>query len=362
MSAQCSIMHKITTPVRSAFGQVASASRSVVAAARLHPAGFAVPSAVIVAAVAFVTFVTAVVVRVIPPNLFGLGSPPFIQPSTSQPRHRVHAQPVLAGPPILPLMGGIQRQGPAGSQGHSGSNGAGSSSTTLSTAPVLPITSSPTFGPGQKPTSGSPATAPVIVSVPVVTSGTTTQVGQTVTGVVGTAVTTVGQAAQGVTGAVETVTGTIGAATGAVTGTVSAVTKTVSAAAGTAGAVTNTVAAAASAVKSVAPVAVSASVGDSGQGGSSSAVQATVAAPAVQAGISAGTSGTSASVQVSLGSSAQASGGSAAADPASGGPAATGSSTEQTPVATATASVPDMAGNGSSQPAVSLSVSLPGLG
>src|SRR5579862_5311877 len=116
MSAQSSSMHTIMGPVRAASGQITRTYRSVIGAARLHPAGFAVPSVVIVAAVAFITFVTAVVVRVIPPNLFGLGSPPFIQPSTSQPRHHVPAQPVAGGPPpLLRPSGGGQAQNPAGS-------------------------------------------------------------------------------------------------------------------------------------------------------------------------------------------------------------------------------------------------------
>src|SRR5580704_17175366 len=77
-------------------------SRSVVAVARAHPAGFAVPSAVVATAIVLFTFVTSVIVPAMAPHLFGAGSPPAIQPSTDQPRHRVQPQPVTTGPPILP--------------------------------------------------------------------------------------------------------------------------------------------------------------------------------------------------------------------------------------------------------------------
>jgi hypothetical protein len=249
MSAQCSSMHTIMGSVRSTFGRVARTSRSFVAAARLHPAGFAVPSTVIVAAVVFVTFVTAIVIRVIPPNLFGAGSPPITQPSASQLRHRPHPQPVLAGPPILWPSGGSpaegRRHGSTGGRGQGpGSNGAGSPPLTF------PITPGRTPTAGPNPASGSPATTPATVSVGVANSGSATQVIPAATAVAGATATTVVQAAQGVTGSTGTVTGTGNAVTGtvsaaagtlgaAVTGTVSAVTGTVGAAAGTAAAVTN---------------------------------------------------------------------------------------------------------------------------
>jgi hypothetical protein len=306
MSAQSSSMHKIT-------GSVRSTARSIVAAARLHPAGFAVPSAVIVVAIALVTFVTAVVVRVVAPNLFGAGSPPYIHPSTSQPRHRPNPQPVLAGPPILGRAGRSQGQGPAGSRGHgssgsrelaSGSKGAGSPDAVLAAPATVPITSGPTSSAGHNPASTMPSTVSVTVSA----RGPVTEVSQTATGVVKTVTTTVGQAAQGVTGAVGTVTGTVGA----VTGTVGAVTGTVQAASGIVGAVTNTVGAVASAAESAAPVSVQVSVGSSSSAAGESAQSAALA--------------------------------------------------EQTPAATATVSVCDPAGNDSPQPAVNVSVSVPGLG
>jgi len=49
-------------------------SRSVVAAARTHPAGVAAPSAVIVTAIILFTLVTSVIVPSIRPGLFGIGS------------------------------------------------------------------------------------------------------------------------------------------------------------------------------------------------------------------------------------------------------------------------------------------------
>jgi len=254
MSAQSSTMHKIIGSVRSPFDRVAGTSRSLAAAARLHPAGFAVPSAVIAVAVAFVTFVTAVVLRVVPPNLFGSGSPPFIQPSTSQPRHRPHRQPVLTGPPIMGPWSGDRGHGSTGSHGQGpGSDGAGAYPIALSTTPTLPITSAPGPTPGHNPASCSPETTPTIVSVTVGTSGLATPA----TPVVRTVAATAGQVVQGVTGVIGAVSGTVGAVTGtagAVAGTVGAVTSTDGAVAGTVGAVTNTAGVTASAAESAVSV------------------------------------------------------------------------------------------------------------
>jgi len=78
-------------------------SRSVVAAARAHPAGVAAPSAVIATAIVLLTLVTWVIVPAIPPGLFGPGSAPVTRPSPHQPRYRIdQQQPVLTGPPIIP--------------------------------------------------------------------------------------------------------------------------------------------------------------------------------------------------------------------------------------------------------------------
>src|SRR5579862_8672831 len=311
MSAQSSNMRKIIGSVRSTFDRVEGTSRSLVAAARLHPAGFAVPSTVIAVAVAFVTFVTAVALRVIPPNLFGTGSPPIIQPSTSQPRHRPHQQPVVAGPPILGPSGGSREHGSTGSHEQGpGSDGASATPIALSTPPTVPITSGPTLTAGHNPASSWPATTPTTVSVQVGASGPVAQVSRIATPAVRTTAATVGQAVQGVTGVIGTVTGTVGA----VTGTVGAVTGTVGAVAGTVGAVagTTTVGVAASAAESGSPVGAQVSLGSSGSAAGESADSASLSA--------------------------------------------------RTPTATATVSVSDLAGDGPSQPTVSLSVSVQGLG
>jgi hypothetical protein len=50
--------------------------------------------------------VTSVIVPSIRPGWFGIGSAPAIPPSSDQPRHRVQAQPVPTGPPILPGLSG----------------------------------------------------------------------------------------------------------------------------------------------------------------------------------------------------------------------------------------------------------------
>jgi hypothetical protein len=89
-----------------------------VAAARAHPAGVAAPSAVIVTAIVLLTFVTSVIAPSIPPDLFGGGSAPAIQPGPAQQRHRVlPQQPVLTGPPILPSLSGSLGQGAPGPAG-----------------------------------------------------------------------------------------------------------------------------------------------------------------------------------------------------------------------------------------------------
>jgi hypothetical protein len=296
MSAQSSSVHKIIGSVRSPFGRMAGTSRSLVAAARLHPAGFAVPSAVIAVAVAFVTFVTAVVLRVVPPNLFGTGSPPFIQPSTSQARHRPHQQPVLAGPPIMGPGSGNRGHGSTGSYEQSpGSYGASAYPIALSGTPTPPITSAPRLISGHNPASSSAATTPTIVSVAVGTSGPVTEVSQAATPVVRTVAAPVGQAVQGVTGVIGAVTGTAGAVTGtvgavagtagAVAGTVGAVTGTVGAVAGTVGTVTSTVGAVTSTVGAVAGTvgAVTNTVGGTASAAESAA---SVGTPAVSLSVS----------------------------------------------------------------------------
>src|SRR5690348_2494368 len=94
-------------------------SRSVVAAARTHPAGIAAPSAVIVTAIILFTLVTSVIVPSIRPGLFGIGSAPAIPPSPDHPRHRVQPQPVPTGPPILPALTGSLGGSPSSTSGGS---------------------------------------------------------------------------------------------------------------------------------------------------------------------------------------------------------------------------------------------------
>src|ERR1700736_5160386 len=68
-------------------------SRSVAAAARLHPAGVAVPSAVLATAIVLFTLVTSVTIRVIPPpSAFGSRSAQAATPSTGQPRYQIQPQ------------------------------------------------------------------------------------------------------------------------------------------------------------------------------------------------------------------------------------------------------------------------------
>jgi len=67
-------------------------SKSVLAAARTHPAGFAASSAVIVTAIVLFTLVTSGILPVIPPGRFGPGPAPVLQPVTGQPRHRTMPQ------------------------------------------------------------------------------------------------------------------------------------------------------------------------------------------------------------------------------------------------------------------------------
>ena len=68
------------------------AGRSVAAAARVHPAGFAVPSAVLVTAVVLFTLVTSIAIRVIPPGASGPGSAQAVSPSTGRLRHLVRPE------------------------------------------------------------------------------------------------------------------------------------------------------------------------------------------------------------------------------------------------------------------------------
>ena len=164
MSAQSSHVRKILGPSGSAVDRMTASSRSAVAAARLHPAGFAFPSMVIVAAVAFFTFVTAVVVRVFPPSLFGAGSPPTIQQAgTNAPKHRVQPQPALTGPPIIPAQGdntqaGRRVPGAPASAPPSGYRGAPVSVPGSSATSRVSVTIAPASAPVARVASGAAAT------------------------------------------------------------------------------------------------------------------------------------------------------------------------------------------------------------
>ena len=75
--------------------------KSAVAAMRIHPTAVAVPSVVVVTAVVLVTFIASILVRVLPPKVFGSGSPPLgIEPGSSQRAHsRPPARAVATAPP-----------------------------------------------------------------------------------------------------------------------------------------------------------------------------------------------------------------------------------------------------------------------
>jgi len=77
---------------------VAGAVRPVTAAARVHPAGVAVPGAVLAAGIVLFTFVESATLRAVPPpGGSGPGPVPAARPGTGQPDHRLQPQP--SGPP-----------------------------------------------------------------------------------------------------------------------------------------------------------------------------------------------------------------------------------------------------------------------
>jgi LysM repeat protein len=79
----------------------AVAVRPVAAAARVHPAGVAVPSAVLATGIVLFTFVESATMRVVPPpGRSGPASVYAARPSTDQPHHRL--QPRQPGQPALP--------------------------------------------------------------------------------------------------------------------------------------------------------------------------------------------------------------------------------------------------------------------
>jgi hypothetical protein len=84
---------------------VAAAVRPVVAAARVHPAGVAVPGVVLVTGIVLFTFVESATMRVVPPpGGSGPGSVSAARPGTGQPHHRL--QPRQPGPPGQPALPG----------------------------------------------------------------------------------------------------------------------------------------------------------------------------------------------------------------------------------------------------------------
>src|SRR5215470_8715346 len=156
-------------------------SRSVVAAARTHPAGVAAPSAVLVTAIVLFTLVMSVIVPAIPPGLFGSGSAPVIQPDNGQPRHRVQPRPVLTGPPILPgLPAGLGRGGPGRVSG-----GQPASSPLPPSAAGSPPGSGPAPGVSPHLPSGSAGGCPACYQAPTsAVAGTAGTAGRALTGTV----------------------------------------------------------------------------------------------------------------------------------------------------------------------------------
>jgi nucleoid-associated protein YgaU len=84
---------------------VAAAVRPVAAAARVHPAGVAVPGVVLVTGIVLFTFVESATMRVVPPpGGSGPGSVSAARPGPGQPHHRL--QPRQPGPPGQPALSG----------------------------------------------------------------------------------------------------------------------------------------------------------------------------------------------------------------------------------------------------------------
>jgi LysM repeat protein len=118
---------------------VAGAVRPVAAAARVHPAGVAVPIAVLATGIVLFTFVKSATIRVVPPpGASGPGSVYAARPGTDQPHHRL--RPRQPGPPGAPAM--------------PGSPGQNARSRTCSREQIfspLPVPAVPPAGPGRAP-------------------------------------------------------------------------------------------------------------------------------------------------------------------------------------------------------------------
>jgi hypothetical protein len=86
----------------SRYRGVAAAVRPVAVAARVHPAGDAVPCVVLAAGIVLFTLVTSATVP--PPGGSGPGSVSAVRPGTGQPQHRLRLRP--PGPPGQPALPG----------------------------------------------------------------------------------------------------------------------------------------------------------------------------------------------------------------------------------------------------------------
>jgi len=119
---------------------VAGAVRPVAAAARVHPAGVAVPGAVLAAGIVLFTFVESATVRAgPPPGGSGPGPVSAARPGTGQPPHRLRPrQPGPPGQPALP--------------GRPGRNARSLACSLEQMAPPLPVPAAvPPAGPGRVP-------------------------------------------------------------------------------------------------------------------------------------------------------------------------------------------------------------------
>ena len=119
---------------------VAGAVRPVTAAARAHPAGVAVPGAVLAAGIVLFTFVESATVRAgPPPGGSGPGPVSAARPGTGQPPHRLRPrQPGPPGQPALP--------------GRPGRNARSLACSLEQMAPPLPVPAAvPPAGPGRVP-------------------------------------------------------------------------------------------------------------------------------------------------------------------------------------------------------------------
>jgi hypothetical protein len=119
---------------------VAAAVRPAAAAARVHPAGVAVPSAVLATGIVLFTFVQSATIGVVPPpGGSGPGSVSAVRPGTGQPHHCL--RPRQPGPPGLPALPGSPGQDARCLTGSPGQ-----------IAPPLPVPAAvPPAGPGRAP-------------------------------------------------------------------------------------------------------------------------------------------------------------------------------------------------------------------